>query len=521
MTVLELRFPAGRFHATPWGRHVNEGSVEWPPSPWRLLRALIATWRWKAMTDISEDTMRSLIVALSSSPRCFLPPATTGHTRHYMPIVEGKNEKTTKIFDTFIQLGESARVLMAWDWNLSPEQHGAFNLLAERLVYLGRSESLVTAALVESDVGVEFNAWPLSEEEPVPSGCELVRLLCPMDSVSYEQWRVGFTAEALAALGPKPSAQERKSLPDVPMDVFAALHADTGDLQSAGWNLPPGGHFVRFARPENCFASPIRTRQRRSGALPTVARFAITSSVMPSITDAVSVGDRIHAALCKWSDHGAGRAAVLTGVDEEGRRLSMEHAHAHIFCEATGSRDLITHITVWAEMGFDADACLALRQLRRVWGHGGHDIRVVLHGLGTPADFGGCDLFAASRKWRSVTPFVSTRHAKIYRDGRPKIDNTGWQIGSAPHDLHRLLQQHPHGAGASIRHLKESDLPYHFGQRRFRSLQFQTRRHGGNGSRGSDTGAAFEITFPEHRSGPFALGYGSHFGLGLFVPVAD
>lgn len=41
---------------------------------------------------------------------------------------------------------------------------------------------------------------------------------------------------------------------------------------------------------------------------------------------------------------------------------------------------------------------------------------------------------------------------------------------------------------------------------------------GGKGSRGHDDGAAFTITFPEPRQGPFALGYGAHFGLGLFVP---
>ena len=33
MTAVALRFLAGRFHATPWGHHVNEGVPEWPPSP--------------------------------------------------------------------------------------------------------------------------------------------------------------------------------------------------------------------------------------------------------------------------------------------------------------------------------------------------------------------------------------------------------------------------------------------------------------------------------------------------------
>ena len=42
MVTIEFHFVAGRFHATPWDRHVNEGAVEWPVSLWRILRALIA-----------------------------------------------------------------------------------------------------------------------------------------------------------------------------------------------------------------------------------------------------------------------------------------------------------------------------------------------------------------------------------------------------------------------------------------------------------------------------------------------
>src|SRR5262245_41855325 len=103
MPVIELTFPVGRFHATPWGRHVNEGAVEWPPSPWRILRALIATWHLKATDAVEEQTMRSLILALAQrAPRYRVPAAALAHTRHYMPYNEGKNEKTTKVFDTFV-----------------------------------------------------------------------------------------------------------------------------------------------------------------------------------------------------------------------------------------------------------------------------------------------------------------------------------------------------------------------------------------------------------------------------------
>jgi CRISPR-associated protein Csb2 len=43
MLALAFTFPAGRYHATPWGRHVNEADVAWPPEPWRILRTLVAT----------------------------------------------------------------------------------------------------------------------------------------------------------------------------------------------------------------------------------------------------------------------------------------------------------------------------------------------------------------------------------------------------------------------------------------------------------------------------------------------
>ena len=55
-TTLAFRFPLGRYHANPWDRAVNEGATEWPPSPWRILRALVATWhtRWPDLPAASS-----------------------------------------------------------------------------------------------------------------------------------------------------------------------------------------------------------------------------------------------------------------------------------------------------------------------------------------------------------------------------------------------------------------------------------------------------------------------------------
>jgi len=519
MTVLELSFPAGRYHATPWGRHVNEGAVEWPPSPWRIARALIATWYLKAR-EIPESTVRSLVGSLSAPPMFRLPRATTAHTRHYMPYNEGKNERTTKVFDTFIQIAESGTLLVAWAADLSDAERSALHTLAARLSYLGRAESLVMARLLEGVTGIEANSIPLLEGAALPERTEMIRLLAPISPDNYAAWRTDFTAKAEAALGPKPTAAQKKKLPKVPKDLFAALHAGTGDLQSAGWNLPPGAEFRNYTRPENAFAPATRPSRLRKGPLPTVARFAVVSAVAPRIIQGVSIGDRVHDALCKWSDQGKGRAAVFTGLDENGKPRA-NHQHAHIFCEANGPRDAVTHITVWAPMGFDEEACVALRRLNKVWGYGGHDLRLVLHGLGQSADFPDCALFGPiqgerkAKVWRSITPFISTRHPKTFRDGRPKLDADGWPIGSPAHDLRRLLAEAGMPAPTRIEPLDTIAV----GSRRLRLLEFQSQRFHGKGARGVQVGAAFKLTFPTPVSGPIALGYAAHFGLGLFVPM--
>ncbi|HEU5080089.1 MAG TPA: type I-U CRISPR-associated protein Csb2 [Opitutaceae bacterium] len=532
MTVLELCFPAGRFHATPWGRHVNEGAVEWPPSPWRIIRALIATWHLKAKADIANTTMRSLVERLCAPPRFYLPPAIASHARHYMPYNEGKNERTTKVFDTFIQLAEGSAILVAWDMDLAADERTALKTLAEQLGYFGRAESLAIARVLEGVTGIEANAVPQDNAAPLPRKTELVRLLAPMTSKKYAEWHSAFcSASASAADAPAEEGKKRKDVkskakarPNVPEDLFAALHADTGDLQAAGWNLPPGAQFVNYSRREDAFAPAARPRAPRHGPLPTVARYAVVSTVAPRITQAVSIGNRVHAALCKWSDQGRGRAAVFTGLDDCGKPRA-DHQHAHIFCEANSSRDAVTHITVWAPMGFDESACLALRRLNKVWGHGGHDLRLVLHAIGQPEEFPDCALLGTSKKerkakvWRSLTPFVSTLHAKTFRDGRPKLDAHGWQQGSAAHDLLRQLANHPHGEGATIRQIEERTRPFRFGSSSLHSLQFQTWRDG-EGRRGNGSGSAFEITFAGPIVGPLALGYAAHFGLGLFVPVS-
>ena len=113
MIAIGVRFLAGRYHATPWGRHVNEAAPEWPPSPWRLLRGLVATWKRK-VPELDQGKVESILRALAAPPQFSLPPATVGHTRHYMPWFKKGPDDRTLVFDAFVAVPREVRLVALW-----------------------------------------------------------------------------------------------------------------------------------------------------------------------------------------------------------------------------------------------------------------------------------------------------------------------------------------------------------------------------------------------------------------------
>lgn len=539
MIAVELRFPAGRFHATPWGRHVNEGAIEWPPSPWRVLRALMATWYLKGQDLASEGELREIIQVLLPPPSFSLPPATPGHTRHYMPLRE--SGKTTKIFDTFLHLAPGSSVGMIWPQaTLSPGHRKILAGLLERCSYLGRAESWLDACLLEGHDG-ELNAWPVEGDEPAP-GYEQVRLLSPVGEAAHLAWmartaesqqerrltelKAAAIAKGKSAESIKLSTKDRQAIDQaLPTDLFAALHADTAELRKAGWSLPPGARWVSYLRPADCFAVRPERRRIPDRPMPTVARYALSGAVLPRLLDAVSLGDRIRIALMSRTKDERGNASpVFSGKDDQGHRLDDSHAHAHVLCEANGARDTVTHVTIYAPGGFDEAARLALGRLQKVWGQGGHDLQLILLGMGHAADFGGwevargeCPMLARSVCWESRTPFVLTRHPKTHRDGRPRLRDDGLQVEGPEAQLLRELGARGLPAPRSITRISHAEL----GDRRLAWLQFRRERLQGNAPPGQAMGHGFRLVFDELITGPLALGYGCHFGLGQFVPVRE
>ena len=521
MFALVFRFPAGRYHATPWGRHVNEGAVAWPPEPYRILRALIATWHRKAdKTRWSNPALHRLIETLAASAPVYrLPEAVHTHTRHYMPqgSLEGGRERTSLVFDAFYRVDPDAELVAAWpDLTLDADNFALASHLASLIGYLGRAESVVVAQAVDHLEG-EF---PVTPQGPLAPGSTSADVLAPLTSAQYAETRPSLLAQNRDRPGSKGRLAFEATVPPTLTD---ALQVETSQLQAAGWSRPPAARLLRYACPVVGPRPPARRSKPARPDDPTrfpVARFVLAGRPLPPITDAVKIGEILRRALMARVDEPV--PAVLSGRDENGAPLrDPRHAHAFFLPEDHDEDGFIDHLVLYARPGLDRSVRRAAESLRALWINdrsgrgreeeetdtGRREWRVALEGFGTPAEFGDCALLRSSQTWVGITPYLRPLHLKggdpleeTSRMIRAECEGRGWPTPQI------TLDGDGAGAGRNIRvggHTRNV-LAFH----RFRSRRGLTQP--------DRTGLALQLEFPERISGPVALGFGCHFGLGMF-----
>ena len=257
-TAVALRFPTGRYHATPWGRSVNEAVIEWPPSPWRLLRALYATWQFRA-SDLDADVVETALSALAQAPSFRLPRHVEAHTRHYYPDAAYGSDK---VFDPFAALDPDAEIVVRWPNTLDEQSRAVVARLCRLLPYLGRADSLCQARLLTTD----------QEAAQLPMG----GWFDPGDLGSLER-------PATRVLAPIP-----------PLDL-AALLATTTAVRSSGRTTPPGARWLSYPA-----AIPSRPPAARHVLPPpsivAAVRFALAGPVLPTRHQAVLYGHALRRA---------------------------------------------------------------------------------------------------------------------------------------------------------------------------------------------------------------------------------
>lgn len=470
--TLAFRFPLGRYHATPWDRAVNEGASEWPPSPWRILRALVATWhiRWR---DLPESALDGLLDSLADPPSYRTPPAGAGHTRHYLPGLDhrkGEVGSTALTLDPFLRVGHQDNLLVRWEVELDGEQREVLRKLAELVPYLGRSESVCEARLLDEDQEPDASWW----HPDTTAGPNRTRLLAATRPVSRQ-----------------------------------ALEVTTEGLRKQRRTLPPHTRWVSYSAGDRLLG-PEREDRVGAGLRVTAIRFAVMGQAPLAITHGVLLADEAH--------RQAGNQLERAGIPDERRqeimgtrRAASDHRHAH-WIPMGGSGEtaaFVQNLVVWVPSGLGTDEVRAVLALRSLSGQrGGEDgyrlrgfpkVRLLFQAAGRIEDVAPELCGYQTRVWRSVTPYLPVRHRHPNRETLDGFLSADVAVELGYRDL-------PAAATMTRTALTAAQVNQF---RRYRMEERLAR---------SRPGVGLRLEFASPIPGPLLLGQLSHFGFGVFEP---
>lgn len=493
MLALAFTFPAGRYHATPWDRHVNEGAVAWPPEPWRILRGLIATWHHKLKYNgtHSEANLRGLIESLSAElPEYRLPAASHSHTRHYMP--QFAAGKTSLLFDAFTAVRRDDPLTVIWRHiDLPDDQRALLDELLSVMGYLGRAESWVEARCIDS--APVPDCTPGTEALDADTGelmGELVTLYAPLPADAYQTLRSGFLTDKKAI---------KKLGATLPGTLLDALSVDTADLRKLGWSQPPAARKVSYLRPVDALR-PRYTIHRAPARKASTASFILIGKPLPRVEDSLRIGELMRVAVMSQCKRLLGEDRIPPTFSGHGLPTGNRHRHAFYLPWDSNGDGRLDRIIVHAPDGMDAELLRVLAHVDKLWSRGGSQWRLVLEGSGDPslADA----ITGPGVAWQSVTPYLHPWHVKKRFGIEDQLRRECRERGLP--ELVEFEQLSAVPVGNQMRN------PIRF--QRFRSKRGlnQPDRHG----------SFWRMTFAEPVSGPMALGFGCHFGLGLFKPLA-
>jgi CRISPR-associated protein Csb2 len=471
-TTLAFRFPLGRYHATPWNRSVNEGATEWPPSPWRLLRALVATWytRWP---DLPAQVMDALLDALGDPPSYLTPATRPGHSRHYLPDLghkKGETGGTDLTLDPFLSVSRNQELLVRWDADLGGEQRDALAKLAELVPYLGRADSVCEARLLAEDPVPDERWWV-----PGADGARQARLLAPARPVSRP-----------------------------------ALEITTVAVRRGRRTVPPGTAWVTYA----AGPQPTVARTARHPVVTVQAiRFFVAGPAPLKSTHGILLADQAHRlAGAKLANAGIedGRRQVILGS----KGAASDHEHAHWVPVACGDERgaPVQALVLWVPAGLRPEEVAPIIGLRHAGrrrgrnGHGeGHDVPgfppvELLFQAAGPVEQVAPELCRPARRWRSLTPYLPVRHRK-----RESLDDY------VAADLAAELAYRDRPPAVVTRTEPGQAMPDRWA-REFRRYRLTERL------RDARPGLGLRLEFAGEQAGPLLLGQLSHFGYGIFVP---
>jgi CRISPR-associated protein Csb2 len=504
---LEQTFWMGRFHATRWKESPFEDRYgEWPPSPWRMLRALAARWFQYSRETGDEDAGRrhGLLTALARLPEFYLPAAAWRGPviKQYQPIDIGWSDKAKKapavkepgktlVADTFWCLPHQAKVIWTWpDADLTAIERQLFQDLAARVLYFGRAESPCKLRLLDAPPGC-------------PPNCKLQK--CD-------------TGRGVPVLVVKPGTELREEV----------LLSPTGAELLANRRIPPGTAWYYAVLPERPKLSPP-VRRINKQRMDNFVQYAVGGRVYPPASHWVRLTEKVRGAAIKHlactisSDHNATYRSLtreqrdsikaFTGKDGEGNPLKNHEQCYWLLWPNEESQP--ERLIVWRKGNFEQDELDALwRAADQTYGwlHGakedaGWSVRIVPLPESTPLPRW---FIGSSKVWESATPFVipAQRHT-VRRNGKQRPNEKPERV------VEKLL------IAAGLRVPTKIELLEEMKDREWvkihGALSRQAAEHREPGR--FRPGYRMRITFPDSVNGPLILGDSAHFGVGVFRAI--
>jgi CRISPR-associated protein Csb2 len=592
--ILRQTFPLGRYHANPWRAFAfDDPHGEWPPSPWRLLRATLARsfQLSRERENVDDDGLRQQLVrafcqsqfswnlptaswrgpglkqyqpadfeASHPEPRDFIAwqidessklafsalftlPVDAFYFAHYKKInvIElfnknmisvTKNETTPELRKVINDVvTEKLKGQKPKDFWLPKKQKVQQEKMDARLAELGgtRFKHYFPDAKTYNPTKNKDNFWLIPPEQSLFWILEgegwTEAVLAHLDDCLARVTYFG-RAESLTAIDRvdesnfvEPHANvviklsDTRSATAVPVlcpqkeATFEQVVSQTHDSAVANSTTPPGAVWKYAERPAR--PKPVARQPQRKPLPPVqVVQFAIGGRVFPPLPFWIRITERfrvrvIHTLKKRNGDSYDG-LSLFTGKNIDGSVLAG-HSHAAFFL-VPDSRGNPSRLICWRKEPFSDEeqtALLDAAELPIAWDFKSDDWKLRLVPLpGETPLAKSQDIFAESRVWESLTPFVPLLHV-IDRRGKPK---KGYEIET---QIKNMLIERGIPAPTAIDDLSDG-VAWVKVHRPRRSRDGQT----------NDDKRAFRIrlTFAEPISGPLFIGHSCHFGLGLFGP---
>lgn len=501
MLTLRLTFPWGRYYAHPWGQNPSRiTEAEWPPSPWRLLRAIAAAWfQANPGRGASNELIQALETLGRELPTFILPKVSFSRTIHYQPYFKEANPQAkyhrARHENHFVAVGGD--VLIRWQLSGADETaartvHSVMNNVAGRISYFGRADSVCEVEVIESDddnlpatqVAMQANK-PCRQIGPV-----FRDVFCPnpADFQATDLWqRRADTASADVA---------RKHL--------------VQELLDAPQPLPDGAVWFSYRMPtgwpERWIIRHAQSPKRKVASHRIVAHFlefSLQCRIPVPTKFTVSVAELFRTAAIQQH---RSPSFALSGHD---RPQGYETGHHHAFYLPTpdASGHYLSRLRVWCPYGFtqqEVNAMMSVGALR--WAGGRFPVRPVL--LQVQRDL---PQRLLSRVWRSITPFVPPRYwyRKKFAEGRVR------EPDCPESQLRACLRDNgtePADARISGVEIANSNWDVSKVHLHANAQAEQTHR----------IGIYLEIAFATPTDLPFpSYGHSAHFGLGQFAAVDE